>query len=659
MAKCRMRNDAQLGHVESLFPHVKGDWWKDAFNEMYLRTDGDVVEDPAITEAECNEMLSIEAVSQLFNTGTAGGRSLRVLDLCCGQGRHSVYFAEKYPNIEFHGLDSSAYLIEIARLRAKEAQCKNVSFDVGDARHIPSEDDTFDLIIMMGNSFGVYSDEDDNAALLEEVGRTLKSGGTFLADMVSAEYTKSNFQDGGWEFINGGKFPIPNSTMTADDKSSETMIACRERELSTDGKWLASREMVIGMSRGILQDLFYKFRLYEVEEMERLLHKSRMVLDRGACQELFGPAGEGTRNGDLGMMASRHLIVGMSSKGSDHTNGSSITPNASEESLPNVFVHPCLVINTDPVKGRVVRVTTDVEAGTLLMVDDPYALVPDITPESGDFLPCSRLECSKRVTDPIASVTCPQECNSDVIWCNASCQSLGKARHDLECTWLKRNATRIVQNHGQYDMTMLWIIVRTLVSRSLEKQLETDKQVSQPTFIGDLNSLDFKFAHNYIEIQKLRNNYEAIVSSKIEHYHALVNDFLGPNSGFQSEVEMQEIVDLICKEEMNAFCLYPKGTSAPGVTKGRGRAYALGLYTRATWMNHDCEPNMTHKPNRNSQYTFRTTRDLAAGEECTIAYTDLMEPQYADVKSRRAFMKEWFTFDCTCRRCEREMAAST
>ena len=41
-----------LGPVENLESYVKADWWKHLFNANYLRTDGDVVNDNAITQTE-------------------------------------------------------------------------------------------------------------------------------------------------------------------------------------------------------------------------------------------------------------------------------------------------------------------------------------------------------------------------------------------------------------------------------------------------------------------------------------------------------------------------------------------------------------------------------------------------------------------------------
>ena len=44
-------NDS-IGPVEDLESYVKADWWRSLFNANYLRTDGDVVGDEAITQSE-------------------------------------------------------------------------------------------------------------------------------------------------------------------------------------------------------------------------------------------------------------------------------------------------------------------------------------------------------------------------------------------------------------------------------------------------------------------------------------------------------------------------------------------------------------------------------------------------------------------------------
>ena len=74
-----------LGPVEDLESYVKADWWRQIFNANYLRTDGDVVEDPSITRREIDLFLSVLEPT----------KNSVILDLCCGQGRHSLEMARR------------------------------------------------------------------------------------------------------------------------------------------------------------------------------------------------------------------------------------------------------------------------------------------------------------------------------------------------------------------------------------------------------------------------------------------------------------------------------------------------------------------------------------------------------------------------------------
>ena len=69
-----------LGPVSNLEEHVHPDWWRNIFNELYLKTDGDVVADQNITSKEIS----------LFSEFLKLSKNDKILDLCCGQGRHSL-----------------------------------------------------------------------------------------------------------------------------------------------------------------------------------------------------------------------------------------------------------------------------------------------------------------------------------------------------------------------------------------------------------------------------------------------------------------------------------------------------------------------------------------------------------------------------------------
>jgi hypothetical protein len=68
------------GRVAQLQDKVPKSWWKTVFaDEMYLRTDGDVVEDPDITKSEIGEFMKsvpafLEICQQDCNRGTKKGK---------------------------------------------------------------------------------------------------------------------------------------------------------------------------------------------------------------------------------------------------------------------------------------------------------------------------------------------------------------------------------------------------------------------------------------------------------------------------------------------------------------------------------------------------------------------------------------------------------
>lgn len=83
-----------------------------AFNALYVKTDGDVVENAENTRRDVDLVLS--ALQPDLNS--------RILDLCCGQGRHALELARRgYSNVM--GLDRSRYLIRLAKKRAQAENC--------------------------------------------------------------------------------------------------------------------------------------------------------------------------------------------------------------------------------------------------------------------------------------------------------------------------------------------------------------------------------------------------------------------------------------------------------------------------------------------------------------------------------------------------------
>ncbi|MCA9483750.1 MAG: methyltransferase domain-containing protein [Nitrospina sp.] len=263
-----------LGPVSDLERHLPPEWWKDLFNSFYLKTDGDVVENDLNTVRDVDLVLQATGIS----------KDDHILDLCCGQGRHSLELASRgFHNIT--GVDRSRYLIRLARKRARQRSLK-VTFSQGDARKTRVPESSKDCVMLMGNSFGYFEREEDDLKVLSEIKRILKSRGKLLLDLVDGVWMSKHFEPRSWEWID------------------QTHFVNRERSLAADGKRIISREVITNSEIGVLADQFYAERLYAQEEIIQLLEQ----LGFTDVKPYMRVESESTRNQDLGMMSHRMMI---------------------------------------------------------------------------------------------------------------------------------------------------------------------------------------------------------------------------------------------------------------------------------------------------------------------------------------------------------------
>ncbi len=271
----KRKSGKSLGPVSNLEEYVPQDWWSRIFNSLYLKTDADVVEDQKITKQEVDLFTSVLQLS----------KEDRILDLCCGQGRHSLELARRGFK-HLYGLDRSRYLIQKAKYRArKENLC--IKFKEGDARKLSYPTDNFDVVMILGNSFGYFESIHDDLRVLEEVRRVLKPWGKLLIDVADGNYLRENFQPRSWEWI-GKKY-----------------FVCRERSLSVDKQRLISREVITYVNKGVVADQFYAERLYSRELLSEILDKAKF--SQISFHGQISPNSQ--RNQDLGMMEKRIIIT--------------------------------------------------------------------------------------------------------------------------------------------------------------------------------------------------------------------------------------------------------------------------------------------------------------------------------------------------------------
>ena len=112
----------------------------------------------------------------------AGGR---LLDVCCGMGRHLVRLARDGHDVL--GVDASPMMVRLAHQAAREF---GVTAPVvqGDASALPFASAAFDAVTNLFNSFGYMATEAQDMQVLTEAARCLKPGGRLVLDTRNSKF---------------------------------------------------------------------------------------------------------------------------------------------------------------------------------------------------------------------------------------------------------------------------------------------------------------------------------------------------------------------------------------------------------------------------------------------------------------------------------------
>src|SRR5262249_4601871 len=108
---------------------------------------------------------------------------MRVLDMPCGYGRHSIELARG--GVAVTGVDSSPASIRLAADAARDASLGALAcFQVGDMRTFALADPA-DAVIVTQDSFGLMASDEENLQVLRNIGRSLVPAGKLLIDVVN------------------------------------------------------------------------------------------------------------------------------------------------------------------------------------------------------------------------------------------------------------------------------------------------------------------------------------------------------------------------------------------------------------------------------------------------------------------------------------------
>jgi SAM-dependent methyltransferase len=143
-------------------------WWRDYFDASYHD-----LHDPLFPEAESRR--EVAGMRELLGLA----EDARVLDVPCGWGRHTRLLAEAGHDVV--GADLSPALL--ARAKAP-ADGRPPGYVAADVRALPFRSGSFDAVLNVFTSLGLFLDDAEDVRALREARRLLRPGGRFLLESM-------------------------------------------------------------------------------------------------------------------------------------------------------------------------------------------------------------------------------------------------------------------------------------------------------------------------------------------------------------------------------------------------------------------------------------------------------------------------------------------
>jgi SAM-dependent methyltransferase len=204
---------------------------------------------PYILKEQTNE--EVNSIEDILNLQ----KNMKILDVCCGYGRHSNELAKR--GYQVVGVDISETALEAAKKIANRSNV-HITFLKRDVRNLQLNMH-FDVAINIFTSFGFFEEEADNLKILMEIFASLRSPGYFLIDIINRDFRlKSPLKD--WWYI-----------------EEEGVVALVEKDYDAMNG-VAIHKFAIFDKAGYREHI-KKFRLYTCTELVSLLKQSGFIIE--------------------------------------------------------------------------------------------------------------------------------------------------------------------------------------------------------------------------------------------------------------------------------------------------------------------------------------------------------------------------------------------
>ena len=148
-------------------------WWRTYFDDVFFH-----LHDPLFTEAASRS--EVAAMRELLQLPVGA----RVLDVPCGWGRHTELLGDAA--LDAFGADISHDLL-------RRAPAESARYAAADVRALPYRSGTFDAVINVFTSLGLFLDDAEDIRALAEARRVLKPDGALLLESMHRDEVIAQF----------------------------------------------------------------------------------------------------------------------------------------------------------------------------------------------------------------------------------------------------------------------------------------------------------------------------------------------------------------------------------------------------------------------------------------------------------------------------------
>jgi len=178
----------------------------------------------------------------------------KILDLCCGYGRHLFFL---YPKVSFLvGFDLSLYLLK----KAQNFLPIKISLVRGDVRYLPFSQESFDIVLNFFTSFGYFDEDKENIRQIEQVSFVLKNKGTFFFD-----------------YLNPAQ--VEKITNMETEKIYQSYII-KEKRYYNKNKNELKKEVFIYLNTQLIKSYIEKVKVYSLDEISSIFSSQSLSIQK-------------------------------------------------------------------------------------------------------------------------------------------------------------------------------------------------------------------------------------------------------------------------------------------------------------------------------------------------------------------------------------------